>query len=155
MGTDTTADGCRPRHNAARSRLPGSPVLSPCSLAGCGHRGSDARRSPTRRRPPQAPAAGLDAAEHAAISTTAATATGGLKYDNKNKYALYDLALIDAASRTTGRRKKVSRRSGIDPAYMPALFNLAIILKGKGDTPRRSHCTGALLPRPRRMRGRT
>jgi tetratricopeptide (TPR) repeat protein len=57
-----------------------------------------------------------------------------LKFDPKNKYALYNLALVDAAQANYGQAEKKYRVVlGIDPAYTPALFNLAILRKNSGD----------------------
>lgn len=58
-----------------------------------------------------------------------------LEVDEENKFAIYNLGLID---HTTGRlsdaEERYRRVLELDPAYGPALFNLAIIRSGKGDT---------------------
>ena len=51
-----------------------------------------------------------------------------LQYDAKNKFALYNLALIDEASGNYGLAEEKYRAAlKSDPAYEPALFNLAIL----------------------------
>lgn len=51
-----------------------------------------------------------------------------LKYDPPNKYAFYNLALIDEASGNYGLAEEKYRTAlETDPAYGPALFNLAIL----------------------------
>jgi tetratricopeptide (TPR) repeat protein len=58
-----------------------------------------------------------------------------LKYDPKNKFAHYDLAVIDSARSNYGLAAEKYRVAlGIDPKYGPALFNLAILERGKGNT---------------------
>lgn len=53
-----------------------------------------------------------------------------LKYDKNNKYAIYDLAIIDSAQSNYGlAQSKYRTVLGIDPAYEPALFNLAILVQ--------------------------
>jgi tetratricopeptide (TPR) repeat protein len=57
-----------------------------------------------------------------------------LSYDKNNKYALYDLALIDSAQSNYGLAETKYRRVlAIDSTYEPALFNLAILVQAKGD----------------------
>jgi tetratricopeptide (TPR) repeat protein len=57
-----------------------------------------------------------------------------LKYDPTNKYAFYNLALIDEAAGNYGLAE-TKYRSAIksDPAYEPALFNLAILRTARND----------------------
>ena len=51
-----------------------------------------------------------------------------LEFDNTNKFALYNLALIDEASGNYGLAEEKYRAAlKTDPAYEPALFNLAIL----------------------------
>lgn len=72
--------------------------------------------------------AGLKA--HAAGDLTGAAANykETLKYDPKNQYAFYNLALIDAAAGNYGLAEEKYRAAlETDPAYEPALFNLAIL----------------------------
>lgn len=51
-----------------------------------------------------------------------------LQYDPKNKFAFYNLALIDEAQGNYGLAEEKYRSAlKTDPAYEPALFNLAIL----------------------------
>ena len=51
--------------------------------------------------------------------------------DAKNKFAFYNLALIDEASGNYGLAEQKYRSALVsDPAYEPALFNLAILRTG-------------------------
>ena len=77
---------------------------------------------------------GLKAQVAGAPSDAASHYNEALKYDPKNKYALYDLALLDAADSNYGEAENKYRAVlAIDPGYEPALFNLAILIKAKGD----------------------
>jgi Tfp pilus assembly protein PilF len=79
--------------------------------------------------------AGLDAQSKGDVDGAAQHYQESLKYDPKNKYALYNLALVDASQANYGQAEKKYRVVlGIDPAYTPALFNLAILRKNSGDT---------------------
>jgi tetratricopeptide (TPR) repeat protein len=72
--------------------------------------------------------AGLKA--HAAGDLAAASAqyNKALSLDKTNKYALYNLALIDAANGNYGLAEAKYRSAlDTDPKYEPALFNLAIL----------------------------
>jgi tetratricopeptide (TPR) repeat protein len=72
--------------------------------------------------------AGLKA--HAAGDLTTATTEykKTLEYDPENKFAFYNLALIDEASGNYGLAEQKYRAAlKTDPAYEPALFNLAIL----------------------------
>ena len=54
-----------------------------------------------------------------------------LKYDATNKYALYDLAVIDYAQSNVGAAEQEYQQVlAIDPKYEPALYNLAILEEG-------------------------
>lgn len=54
-----------------------------------------------------------------------------LAHDPTNKYAFYNLALIDEASGNYGLAEEKYRQAlETDPAYEPALFNLAILRTG-------------------------
>jgi Tfp pilus assembly protein PilF len=73
--------------------------------------------------------AGLES--HAKGDLTAATADyeKTLDYDPGNKFAYYNLALIDEASGNYGLAEEKYRKAlESDPAYEPALFNLAILV---------------------------
>lgn len=57
-----------------------------------------------------------------------------LKLDENNKFAIYNLALIDQTNgRPTDAELKYRKVLQLDPNYGPALFNLAIVRAGKGD----------------------
>ena len=74
---------------------------------------------------------------HAAGELDEATAAyeQTLEYDAKNKYAFYNLALIDAAKGNYGLAEDKYRSAlESDPAYVPALFNLAIIRTARNDS---------------------
>jgi tetratricopeptide (TPR) repeat protein len=80
----------------------------------------------------KAASAALDAGlkAHAAGDTKTATDDYNtvLRYDPTNKFALYNLALIDVANRNYGLAEGKYRLAlKTDPAYEPALFNLAIL----------------------------
>ncbi len=75
--------------------------------------------------------AGLEA--HASGDLTAASASyqKTLDLDPANKFALYNLALIDEARSNYGLAEQKYRAAlKSDPAYEPALFNLAILRTG-------------------------
>jgi len=76
--------------------------------------------------------AGLKA--HAARDLTSAAADyeKALSYDPTNKFAFYNLALIDEAEGNYGLAE-AKYRSALksDGAYEPALFNLAILVSGR------------------------
>ena len=78
--------------------------------------------------------AGLKA--HAAGNLDAATAAYNktLQYDAKNKYAFYNLALIDEANGNYGLAEEKYRAAlKSDPSYEPSLFNLAILRTARND----------------------
>ena len=80
----------------------------------------------------QAASATLDAGLKAHAAGDTATASNEyntvLKYEPTNKFALYNLALIDAANANYGLAEQKYRLTlESDPAYEPALFNLAIL----------------------------
>ena len=78
--------------------------------------------------------AGLKA--HAAGNFGAATAAYNktLQYDAENKYAFYNLALIDEANGNYGLAEEKYRAAlKSDPTYEPSLFNLAILRTARDD----------------------
>lgn len=108
-------------------------VLTLCATA-CSDGGttedatSSASPSPDAKKASAALNRGLDA--HAAGDLTAAATdyNEALKYDPGNKFAFYNLALIDEASGNYGLAEAKYRSAlKTDPAYEPALFNLAIL----------------------------
>ena len=112
-----------------------STALTMCALVltmtACG--GDDGATKPDPKKASNALAAGLDAHAKGNLDEAINQYNEALKYDNKNKYALYDLALIDAARSNYGEAENKYRVVlAIDPAFEPALFNLAILVKAKG-----------------------
>jgi tetratricopeptide (TPR) repeat protein len=103
------------------------------ALAACGG-DDDGTVDPDPKKASNALAAGLDAQSKGNLDEAVRQYNEVLKYDKKNKYALYDLALIDAARSNYGEAENKYRVVlAIDPAYEPALFNLAILVKAKGN----------------------
>jgi tetratricopeptide (TPR) repeat protein len=112
------------------------PALAMCVaivvLTACGS--GDGTAKPDPKKASNALAAGLDAQGKGNLDEAVNQYNEALKYDKKNKYALYDLALIDAARSNYGEAENKYRVVlAIDPAFEPALFNLAILVKAKGD----------------------
>lgn len=72
--------------------------------------------------------AGLDAHSKGDLTEAKAQYEKVLDLDSDNKYAFYNLALIDEASKNYGAAEENYRAAlEADPAYEPALFNLAIL----------------------------
>lgn len=99
-------------------------------LAGtaCGKEETEAQRAS------EVLAAGLKAHQEGRLDEAAADYRRVLVLDPRNKYAYYNLGLIDqthgaAASAETNYRNALS----IDPDFVPALFNLAILRTAAGD----------------------
>jgi tetratricopeptide (TPR) repeat protein len=75
--------------------------------------------------------AGLKAHSAGNLTRAAADYKKVLTYDPSNKFAFYNLALIDEASGNYGLAQDKYRAAlKTDPAYEPALFNLAILRTG-------------------------
>src|SRR4051812_35378637 len=109
-------------------------VAAPLLLASCSHQASDALPKPDAKKAATELQTGLTAQGKGDLDAAAQHYLEALKYDTKNKYALYDLALIDASRSNYGDAEKKYRVVlGIDPAYTPALFNLAILVKNQGN----------------------
>lgn len=84
--------------------------------------------APDATKAKQALSAGLKAHSNGDLTTAAADYKKALTYDPKNKYAFYNLALIDEAGSNYGLAEQKYRAAlKTDPAYEPALFNLAIL----------------------------
>src|SRR4051794_31597889 len=101
-------------------------------LVACSSPSSDATSTSGASADAQAAAAALDAGlkAHAAGDLAGATAQYNkvLSLDKTNKYALYNLALIDEANGNYGLAQEKYRAAlATDPSYEPALFNLAIL----------------------------
>lgn len=94
--------------------------------------GASSSSTPDAKKAASALDAGLKA--HSAGDLTAATADykKALGYDPKNKFAFYNLALIDEAAGNYGLAEAKYRSAlETDPTYEPALFNLAILRTGR------------------------
>jgi tetratricopeptide (TPR) repeat protein len=126
-------------NSAARAgRLVGSVAVTVALALGAtacgGSDGSgtgDSSSAPDAKQAKTALAVGLKA--HAAGDLTAASDAykKTLKFDPANKFAFYNLALIDAAGGNYGLAEAKYRSAlKTDPAYEPALFNLAILRTG-------------------------
>ena len=73
--------------------------------------------------------AGLEAHAAGDLTTAAAKYDATLALDPTNKFAYYNLALIDEASSNYGLAEQKYRKAiDADPTYVPALFNLAILV---------------------------
>ncbi len=122
-----------PRAGRRAARLPLVAVLGlTLALGACG--GSTPTVAPDPKKAAAALDAGLRAQTDGDLQTAAEQYREALKFDAKNKYALYNLALVDAAQSNYGAAEEKYRVVlGIDPQYAPALFNLAILRKAQGD----------------------
>ena len=104
------------------------------ALGACGNDSDSGLVAPDPKKASVALDAGLTA--HAAGQLDDATADyeEALKYDRTNKFALYNLGLIDAATGNYGLAEEKYRVVlGLDPQYGPALFNLAILRTARSD----------------------
>jgi Tfp pilus assembly protein PilF len=125
-------DSAHPKRRSTRT-ISSLALAAALSLGATACSGDDSSSSTSSAKPDAKKAAtsveaGLKA--HSAGDLTAATADykQALKYDPKNKYAFYNLALIDASNGNYGLAE-ANYRSAIksDAKYEPALFNLAIL----------------------------
>jgi tetratricopeptide (TPR) repeat protein len=106
--------------------------VTACSGSGSGDNDSaSATVAPDAKKAQTALDAGLKAQTAGDLTAAAASYNETLKYDATNKYAFYNLALIDEASSNYGLAEE-KYRSAIksDRKYEPALFNLAILRTG-------------------------
>jgi Tfp pilus assembly protein PilF len=102
---------------------------------GCG--GSDSggdgssSTAPDTKKAATALDAGLKAHADGDLTAASTAYKKTLKYDPKNKFAFYNLALIDEAGGNYGLAEQKYRAAlDSDPKYEPALFNLAILRTG-------------------------
>lgn len=110
-------------------------VAAPLLVAGCSRSATAQLPQPDPKKAATELQSGLVAQSKGDLDTAVSHYQEALKYDTKNKYAFYDLAVIDAARSNLGEAEKKYRTVlGIDPEYAPALFNLAILLKNQGKT---------------------
>jgi len=106
-------------------------ALGATACGGSDGSGNDSSAPPDTKKAATALDAGLKA--HAAGDLTAASAAykETLEYDPANKFAFYNLALIDEAGGNYGLAEQKYRAAlDSDPKYEPALFNLAILRTG-------------------------
>lgn len=104
-------------------------------MSACGSSKGTSDVKPDAKKAAVALAAGLAAQSKGQLDVAARDYNKVLQYDKNNKYAYYNLALIDAAHSDYGLAEAKYRRTlSIDPRFEPALFNLAILVKAKGDT---------------------
>jgi len=114
-------------------------VVLALGATACGARGNDSgsggdRSSATTdvKKAQTAVNAGLEAHSTGDLSKATASYEQALKYDSTNKYALYNLALIDEAAVNYGLAEEKDRKAReSDPKYEPALFNLAILVTSR------------------------
>ncbi|MBA3783324.1 tetratricopeptide repeat protein [Nocardioides sp. InS609-2] len=103
-------------------------ALGATACAGADEPSTSATPAPDAKKAATALDAGLKAHASGDLTTAASNYDKTLKYDPKNKFAFYNLALIDEASGNYGLAEQKYRAAlKTDPAYEPALFNLAIL----------------------------
>ncbi len=94
--------------------------------------GAATSAAPDAKKATTALNAGLEAHSAGDLTAAAAKYEETLKYDPGNKFAFYNLALIDEAAGNYGLAEEKYRAAiEADPAYEPALFNLAILRTGR------------------------
>ena len=92
---------------------------------------SNSSVEPDAKKASAAVEAGLKAHSAGDIAGAAKAYNEALKYDATNKFAFYNLALIDESESNYGLAEEKYRAAlKTDAAYQPALFNLAILLTG-------------------------
>jgi tetratricopeptide (TPR) repeat protein len=115
-------------------RLSAVSVALVFALASCGTSSNTTDR-PNAKKASTELNAGLKAHAAGNLSVAVADYQGALKYDHKNKYALYNLGVIDAANGNYGLAEDKYRVVlALDPNYAPALYNLAILRTARGDS---------------------
>jgi Tfp pilus assembly protein PilF len=78
--------------------------------------------------------AGLKAQAAGNITAAVADYQKALKDDPKNKYALFDLGVIDDQENNVGLASAQYQKAlAVDPKFEPALYNLAIIYQQQGN----------------------
>ena len=98
------------------------PILVVALIGACGHQKTDATKAS------DALAAGLKAHAAGQLVTAAEKYHETLALDPNNKYAYFDLGVIDQSQgRAASAEGNYRTALGIDPKFTPALFNLAII----------------------------
>ena len=114
------------------------PLVVLLGVAGCS--GNDAAGNDSTTVAPNAQLAakslntGLQLHADGDLTAAAAAYKTTLKFDAKNKFAFYNLALIDEADGNYGLAEDKYRAAiKTDPAYEPALFNVAILRTARND----------------------
>ena len=93
--------------------------------------GGDSSSAPDSKKATTELNAGLKAHAKGDLNGAAASYKKTLEYDPANKFAFYNLALIDEAGGNYGLAEQKYRAAlDSDPKYEPALFNLAILRTG-------------------------
>ncbi len=128
----------RAKHSGRVGRLVSPLVVVSVVLlgaTGCSDEGADDAGStsavPDAERAEEALNAGLKLHAEGDLTAAAEEYEQTLELDPTNKFALYNLALIDEASGNYGLAEEKYREAlESDPEYAPALFNLAILVTG-------------------------
>jgi Tfp pilus assembly protein PilF len=112
-------------------------VLLAFGAIACGGSGSNNAGTtvkPNAKLATKALSSGLKAYSAGNLNAAATAYHLTLKYDKTNKYAFYNLALIDAANGNYGLAEG-NYRSALktDPKFDPALFNLGILRTARND----------------------
>ncbi len=108
---------------------------SACSGGDASTDGSSTTATPDAKKAARALDAGLKAHAGGDLTAAAADYKKTLSYDPKNKFALYNLALIDESAGNYGLAEEKYRSAlKTDPGYEPALFNLAILRTSRDST---------------------
>jgi tetratricopeptide (TPR) repeat protein len=104
-----------------------------CGLLSCGF--GDTALAPNAERSSAALSAGLVAHQAGRLKVASIDYHLALDYNHRNKFALFNLGLMDAANgKDDLAEEKYRGVLALDPAYGPALFNLAILRTLHGDT---------------------
>lgn len=110
-------------------------ALSVAACSGSDPAAQSAKVAPNAKTASTALDAGLKAHAAGHLTTAVADYNKTLKYDATNKFAFYNLALIDEGHSNYGLAEAKYRSAlKTDPAYEPALFNLAILRTGPDAT---------------------
>jgi Tfp pilus assembly protein PilF len=101
---------------------------SACSSNDSAAKSGSSSVKPDAKKAAAAVDAGLKAHSAGDLTTASADYNKALTYDATNKFAFYNLALIDASNGNYGLAETKYRAAiKSDPKYEPALFNLAIL----------------------------
>ena len=127
----------RPNSPARAGRLLGCVAVTLALALGATACGGDSSgnggssSAPDAKKATTALNAGLKAHAAGDLNGASASYKKTLEYDPANKFAFYNLALIDEAAGNYGEAEEKYRAAlDSDPKYEPALFNLAILRTG-------------------------